>query len=240
MRVNADDSEPMSYSTSARMYRFRAFVLVALVLVALPSAVSGVEGPRTRLVFPLRGRFVVVAGHAPGEAHAEERSQRYAIDVVNVDARGREHRGRGTRNTDWAGFGREVVAPAGGIVVWAKDGYPDNRPGHAPGVERYAAIAEPYERRMAIAGNAVVIDHGNGELSVLAHLRRGSVRVRTGSRVRRGQVVGRVGNSGNSTEPHLHYHLMNGPRLLEADGIALAFTNVVAAALTAGSIHVAK
>jgi murein DD-endopeptidase MepM/ murein hydrolase activator NlpD len=132
------------------------------------------------------------------------------------------------RNEDYVGFGRPVLAPAAGTIVWARADLPDNRPGEVPSAEFYRGIANREERLAAVAGNAVVIDHGDGEFSLLAHLERGSVRVRAGERVARGQVVGRVGNSGNSTAPHLHYHLMDGPLLFRGDGLPALFTNVTA------------
>ena len=78
----------------------------------------------------------------------------------------------------------------------------------------------------AIPGNNVLIDHGNGEYSSLAHLQRGSVRVKAGDRVSQGDVLGRVGNSGSSDTPHLHYQLMAGTHLARADGLPSRFENV--------------
>ena len=77
-----------------------------------------------------------------------------------------------------------------------------------------------------LAGNHVVEDLGGGRFALYAHLRHGSVRVHTGDVVARGDVLGHVGNSGNSSEPHLHFHVMDaagGPSALEADGLPYAF-----------------
>ena len=73
------------------------------------------------------------------------------------------------------------------------------------------------------AGNHLVIDHGNGEYSLLAHFRKGTVAVKTGDKVEPGQLVGRCGNSGNSSEPHLHYHLQNAPRFGKGEGLPAQF-----------------
>jgi Peptidase family M23 len=78
------------------------------------------------------------------------------------------------------------------------------------------------------AGNHVVIDHENGEYSVLAHLRRGSVAVRAGDRVESGTLIGRCGNSGHSSEPHLHYHLQNAPAFGRGDGLPAQFRDYLA------------
>src|SRR4029077_19752002 len=76
-----------------------------------------------------------------------------------------------------------------------------------------------------VAGNCVVIDHGDGEFSLLAHMKRGSVKVKKGDRVKMGDPIGQLGNSGATTGPHLHYHLMAGPKLLLSDGLPAQFEN---------------
>ncbi|MEP6767295.1 MAG: M23 family metallopeptidase [Acidobacteriota bacterium] len=76
-----------------------------------------------------------------------------------------------------------------------------------------------------VAGNCVVIDHQNGEFSVLAHMQPASVRVKKGDHVRQDDVLGKLGNSGATTGPHLHYHLMDGPNLLRSDGLPARFEN---------------
>jgi len=73
-----------------------------------------------------------------------------------------------------------------------------------------------------------VIDHGNGEYSLLAHFRNGTVVPKVGDKVKRGMIVGRCGNSGNSSEPHLHYHLQNGPHFGAAEGLPAQFSDYVA------------
>jgi murein DD-endopeptidase MepM/ murein hydrolase activator NlpD len=79
-------------------------------------------------------------------------------------------------------------------------------------------------------GNAVLIQHGPQEVSVLAHLKNGSVRVAAGDKVKRGQIVGLCGNSGNSSEPHLHFHLQNTPIIQDATGIKVFFAQLLVGA----------
>ena len=76
-------------------------------------------------------------------------------------------------------------------------------------------------------GNGVVIDHGNGEFSLLAHMQPKSLKVKKGDRVKAGQALGKCGNSGNTSEPHLHYHLQNGPEMPEAEGLPAFFNGLV-------------
>jgi murein DD-endopeptidase MepM/ murein hydrolase activator NlpD len=79
------------------------------------------------------------------------------------------------------------------------------------------------------AGNHVVLDHGNGEFSLLAHLQKGSLRVKAGDTVKAGQPLGLCGNSGNTSEPHLHIHLQTGPEFPGAtEGLPMAFTDFLA------------
>ncbi len=132
-------------------------------------------------------------------------SGRYAFDLSIVDERGRMFRGDGTRNEDWYSWNQPVHAVGDGRVVSAAN----DRPDYEIGKTRFEPPSMPFDP-MLFSGNHVVIDHGNGEYSLLAHMRRGSVTVRKGDTVRRGQVVGRVGFSGSVITVHTHYQLQRG------------------------------
>jgi len=168
----------------------------------------------TRFTLPFRGEWLVFWGGRTlsQNYHASVRSQRFANDILQMRA-GSSHRGDGRALTDYYCYGQPILAPADGRVVEAVDSLPDQPIGS--------------QDRSHPAGNHVVIDHGHNEFTLLAHLQPRSVRVRAGDRVRRGQELGLVGNSGNTTEPHLHIHLMNGPDMRAADGLPLAFTDAV-------------
>ncbi len=126
--------------------------------------------------------------------HVVAPAQRHAADLV-VWRAGGTARGDGRQNAQYHVWGRTVTAPAAGTVVRVRDGVRDNRP-----------QVEVQNRRQP-EGNHVVLRLASGERVLLAHLRRGSVEVRRGQRVRAGTLLGRVGNSGNSSEPHLHLHV---------------------------------
>jgi murein DD-endopeptidase MepM/ murein hydrolase activator NlpD len=145
--------------------------------------------------------------------HAANREQRFAYDIVVVRD-GSTHTGSGRSNEDYYCFGRPIVAPAGGSVVTALDGIEDNVPGE---------MDSP-----VLAGNHVVINHGNSEYSFLAHFKNGSLRVRQGDTVAQGDTLGLCGNSGRSSEPHLHYHLQNTPDLMNGEGLPAKFRNYYA------------
>ena len=168
--------------------------------------------PRTRFELPFEGEWLVFwGGRTLGENyHAASRAQRFAHDLVMVRD-GRTHPDSSTALSSYYCYGQPILAPAPGVVVIAVDTLPDQPIGSRD-------PAHP-------GGNHVVIDHGNREFSLLAHMQPHSLRVKVGSRVKRGQLLGLAGNSGNTSEPHLHVHLMNGPNMSDADGLPMPFTN---------------
>jgi len=123
-------------------------------------------------------------------------SQRFALDIVRVDGDGRTYDGTGALREDYLAWGQPVRATGDGTVVAASDGIADTE------------IGDPGDP-VHTAGNYVVIQHGPALFSLYAHLRQGSVEVAAGDRVARGQRLGEVGNSGQSTEPHLHLHFVD-------------------------------
>jgi len=138
-------------------------------------------------------------------------AQRFAIDWVKMDERGeyaRDHRGR--RNEDWYGYGDSVRAVADAPVVAVVDGIPDNTPG-----ENSRAVKLTVG---TVLGNSVLLDLGPApdnatthRYALYGHLRPGSISVKVGDRVNRGQALGVIGNSGNSDGPHLHFHVTEAP-----------------------------
>ena len=170
---------------------------------------------KTELRLPFNGLWYVVWGGRLIEQnyHAAISPQRFALDML-VSKKGRTFAGDGTRNEQYFCFGRPVVSPGDGVIIEMIDGVVDNQPG----------VLNPLEP----AGNYVVIDHGNNEYSYLAHFKQGSVAVIAGQRVKTGQYLGQCGNSGNSSEPHVHYHMQNTPYLNIGDGLPVQFKNYLA------------
>jgi hypothetical protein len=182
--------------------------------IAIPSSRLEYE-TLAALALPFDDAWYVFWGGRSAEQnqHASSRAQRFAYDFVVVRD-GRTHAGDGRRVQDYFAWDRIVRAPAPGTVLTAIDALPDLAPGTMD-----AAHA---------AGNHVVLDLGRGEYAVLAHLRRGSVAVHAGQRVEAGAAIGRCGNSGNTSEPHLHFHLQDAPDFGEGEGLPAAFVNYVA------------
>lgn len=169
---------------------------------------------KTRLRLPFEGEwFVFWGGRTLAQNyHAATRSQRFAHDLV-IMKDGKSHAGEGKLLTDYYCYGAPLLAPGDGVVVWTEDQQPDQEIGTT--------------NASTPVGNGVVIDHGNGEYSLLAHMQPRSLRVKPGDRVKAGQTLGKCGNSGNTSEPHLHYHLQNGPEMREADGLPAFFHDLV-------------
>jgi murein DD-endopeptidase MepM/ murein hydrolase activator NlpD len=128
----------------------------------------------------------------------------FAIDWIRV-VNGRLHTGDGTKNTDWPTYGAPLYAVANGTVVSAVDGRPDIPPS-SPNFD----LRTPRD----FGGNSVFLRIGPGRYACYAHIKTGSVRVRRGQRVRVGQPIGLVGNSGNTTGPHLHFGIQRRPDCL--------------------------
>ena len=184
-----------------------------------------VPDPRTYsqaviLTLPFEGTWMVGNGGLDRKtSHSwDVINQRYAYDFLKVDAQGSNHRGDGKHLADYYAFGCPVVAPADGQVVAAASGVRDyQRPG--------SGLVDFWTRDFR--GNHLVLRHGPQEYSLLGHLKRGSLVVQRGDAVRRGDVVGLCGNSGHSTEPHVHFQFMDRgefflaaslpPRFLHAD-----------------------
>jgi murein DD-endopeptidase MepM/ murein hydrolase activator NlpD len=172
----------------------------------------------TDLRLPFDGEWTVVNGSYE-KAHSHSwgvYAQRYAYDFVVTDAEGWTHEGDGTRADQYRCWDEPILAPADGVVAEASDGHRD--------YPKAGGRIDPLQRD--IRGNYVVLDHGDGAFSVFAHLREGSVSVREGERVDRGQRVGRCGNSGNSTEPHLHYHVQDRASFYTGMGLPVRFDDL--------------
>lgn len=170
---------------------------------------------------PLRGG-AWVAANGPGNSSGHRRTvitlngtpgiaQRFAIDYVMVDSQFRTHTGDSTDNSRYYAHGVDVLAVDSGTVVAMKDGLPENIPG-----ENSRAVPITLE---TVGGNHIILDIGHGRYAFYAHLLPGSPRVKVGQRVKRGDVIAKLGNTGNSTEPHLHFHLGDANSPLGSEGL---------------------
>ena len=166
---------------------------------------------QTELYLPFTGAWIVLSGGEIREGTTLRNllQQQYTYEFSGTNAAGLRYKNNGKVNEDYVVYGKEIIAPANGTVVEVIDGIRENSPG----------IRNPY----ALIGNAIVIQHASKEYSVLAFLKQGSIRVKVGDRITRGQVIAQCGNSGNAAEPLLHYHLQDSPYLQTAKGIKFYF-----------------
>jgi len=136
--------------------------------------------------------------------------ERFAVDWIELGPDGKSYSGAEADNRSYHAYNADVLAAADGQVVSTKDGIPENIP-------QSPKMAVPITLD-TIGGNFVMEDIGNGRYAFYAHLIPGSVAVKPGDRIKAGQVIGKLGNSGNSSEPHLHFHICDGPNPLFCNG----------------------
>lgn len=189
----------------------------------------------TAYAFPLAGRWFIGAGSTLHSHHRWAVPEEFALDIVRLGEGASTHRGDGTKLTDYRAYGQEVLAAAEGTVVGVLDGVAEpeanlRRPGETTETYRARVMALQGEILAKGAhhalGNYVTIEHVGGEFSHYAHLQTGSVRVKKGDTVKKGQPIARLGHSGNSTEPHLHFQVTDGADPLLSAGIPLRFQNL--------------
>jgi len=140
-------------------------------------------------------------------------AQRFATDWMKFGADGLIYTGDGTRKSDYYCYGENLLAVAAGTVIEARDGIPEGTP---PG--NYAATT-----LQNVFGNCVILDIGSGRYAAYAHIIPQTVRVSIGDSVTQGQIIGNLGNSGNSSAPHLHFHICNGLDGLASEGLPFTF-----------------
>ncbi|HJP85953.1 MAG TPA: M23 family metallopeptidase, partial [Gemmatimonadaceae bacterium] len=194
---------------------------------------------KTALIFPLRGHGIIGQDYVTSGGHGGhgDFSNEFGLDIDGLSETDGELSDANENAAD-AGWGRDIIAPAAGTVVYARNDIPDNpHPGVEPDSNYYKPLHDPV---MAYAGNCVIIDHGNSEYSVLMHLQEGSVTVKVGDRVAAGQVMGKLGSSGDSFGPHLHYQLQSGPELFKYQSLPVRFQNMDVPTLFRGHYFVAK
>jgi hypothetical protein len=191
--------------------------------LAAPTAV--IRKPAVVLSPPLRGSGWVVANGCCADFTAHRGTvlpvngrnwvaERFAIDFVQLTAANRIAAGPLDMLGSYPFFGATIYAAAAGRVVGVLDGIPETPAGSFP----------PNIGAAEAGGNHVVVDIGGGRYAFYAHMQPGSIEVRVGQRVRTGQPLGLLGNSGNSDAPHLHFHVMDGPLPLASNGVPFRFS----------------
>jgi len=175
---------------------------------------------KTDLHFPLRGAWWAIQGSDWSDRHKQEVfSQTYALDFVKLGADNGFFRERGAVVEDHYSWDQPVYATAGGKVAVVIFDMPDLAPGARPDPRMFR------DDPRRTLGNAVALSHGNGEFSYYACLQQASSAVAEGDLIKRGALLGRVGNSGMSPGPHLHFHLAEGPHPFVDQGLPAQFSH---------------
>ncbi len=218
--------------------------LWAVVCMLVPLALHLVRPPSQRpepvtMHVPVRGRWV--SCNSPGSkvpSHGvRAHGQMYAVDLVQDASEGATDPAfllgwslRGSSPENYPGYGAPVLAMAAGTVVHVTDQVRDHRARDSWPTLIWMLTLEGFFRVLggarSIMGNRVIIQHDDGTCAAYAHLRQGSAAVRPGDRVQTGQPLGQVGNTGNTSEPHLHVQLMDRPRPESAAGLPMRWTGV--------------
>lgn len=190
--------------------------------------------------FPLRGEWL--SPNTPGKripSHGTDRlGTRYAYDFLQVDWK---RKGWPSYRVHWLWYllfgvsldkcycwGQEVYAPCDGIIIQAKDGYRERAKAHLF-ADLIVAIKNAHsfnlqkDNLQSVAGNYIIMKCDENIYTALVHLQKGSIKVAMGQSVKKGDVIGKVGHSGNSFTPHLHFQLMDNSDILSANGLPCAF-----------------
>lgn len=169
----------------------------------------------SKLILPFKDEWTVFWGGDTKEQnyHVAYKSQKNAFDMIITDANGKSHKTDGKNNEDYYAFGKELLAPANGEIVLVVDGIKDNKPG----------VMNPNY----IPGNTVIIKTINDEYLFFAHFKQHSIIVKQNQKVQQGDVLGLCGNSGNSSEPHLHFHIQNVEDMNIATGAKAYFEEIL-------------
>ncbi|MFD6589299.1 M23 family metallopeptidase [Streptomyces anulatus] len=219
-----------------------ALMAATMTLQVRAASPQGDPRPPVEVDPPVTGRWTALnspADKVPSHG-THVYGQTYAIDIVAEPETGEgEPSARPAfrwlwpvvrRNRAFPAFGAPLLAVADATVVRASDGQRDHLSRNSLPALAYLMLIEGNVRSIVgahrVIGNHVILDLGEGTFAVYAHVRRGSLQVKAGDRVRAGQWLGQVGNSGNTTEPHLHFHLMDGPDPDSARGVPFTWRGV--------------
>ncbi|QOX65291.1 M23 family metallopeptidase [Anoxybacterium hadale] len=170
---------------------------------------------------PFTGQWTVVNGGIDKEmSHSWSiPAQRYAYDFLILDEEGKSHMGDPRKPESYYCYNRDILAPCDGTVLSIQDGYEDSLIDGKGSADC---------RAKDIRGNHILISHGDNEYSLIAHIKKNSFLVGIGDMVTRGQVMAKCGNSGNSSEPHIHYQLQDGESFYFSSGMPVGFCDIKA------------
>jgi hypothetical protein len=193
---------------------------------------------KTALILPFAGTCLVTDGHDFLSHHRRNfplthpliqkigitaNNSRFAYDFVLVNKQLQMFKESPRRNEDFFSWGKPIYCPGDGKIASTVSDMPDNPLYEPPPFDVEAHIKEPDTAMKKHLGNYTIIDHGNKEFSILAHMQTDSVQVKCGDKVVKGELIGRIGNSGDSSSPYIHYQFQNGRDLRTSEGLPSKF-----------------
>jgi len=189
------------------------------IIAILRSWVSKVVTPSIPMSLPFEGFWTVINGGLDIQSSHSWNliTQRYAYDLIITNKDGKKYDADASKAENYYAFGQDVLAPADGMVIIVQNNIRDYA---------YAGTGTINLRTRDMRGNYLVIRHADRVYSFIAHLRKNSCNVKPGDFVKRGQVLAKCGNSGHSTEPHIHFHLQDHPNFYLAVGLPILFKNM--------------
>lgn len=196
------------------------FQMIGIVVVQLKfkDNIPSLDNYKSEISYrlPFNGIWVAVNGCFRKEySHSWDiPTQRYAYDFIMLDESNVSHKGDLKDVGSYYCYGKEILSPADGVVIEINNKSEDSQ---ILGKGKFIAKSNH------IAGNYIVIKHSENEFSTLAHLKKDSIKVMVGDTVSKGQIIALCGNSGNSTEPHLHFQLQTGQSFYNSAGLPIHF-----------------
>jgi len=229
---------PLDYSICRLRYQFRFTTEKGSQVKPEISVYPEVYEQKVALVLPFAGTCLVTEGHDFLTHHRRNfpfthpliqqigitgNNSRFAYDFVLIDDDLKIFRDSPSRNEDFFCWKKPVLCPGDGKVVGMTNDLPDNEFHKPPSFDVEAHINDPENSMAKHFGNYAIIDHGNDEFSVLAHMQKGSVQANVGDEVVKGELIGRIGTSGDSFSPHIHYQFQSGKSMLKSEGLPSRF-----------------
>ena len=187
-------------------------------------------------ILPLKGSWLTAAGPSLIGHHRWGSIQEFAFDFIKLGKGQLSYKNNGENLNDYYAYAQSVYTIGDGIVVSVLDGIiesSDNLKKLSETETEYMKRIRPYQEELMrkgfqyVSGNHVIVRHANNEYSSYFHLKNGSVTVKEGAVVKQGQLIGQIGHSGNSTEPHLHFHVSNGEDMAYSRSLPVEFENII-------------
>lgn len=181
---------------------------------------QGSQCSKVQYQLPFEGEWTVINGSCEKEfSHSwAVPTQRFAYDFVVMDNNGSTHLNDDTELTSYSCYGKNVLAPADGVVVSIGNICDDEKPFEGGTIEVTAKD---------VRGNYILIKHADKEYGFIGHLKPQSITVSIGQKIYQGEVIAKCGNSGNTSEPHIHFHLQDGISFFTSAGIPINFRNII-------------